>query len=245
MDSTVLLFDVDGTLTKPRQKIDEKMVQTLKNAKCKFKIGIVGGSDLDKIKEQIGEENVGMFDFVFAENGLVSFRDGKLIEVKSIVEHLGEQNYQKIINACLLNLSKYEIPKKRSNFIELRNGMINLSLVGRKCTQQERKEFLEYDTVNHVRERLIEDLKRDIDPSLDLVYSIGGEISIDITIKGWTKDYCLRYLTEFTDIKFFGDKTSPGGNDYEISVDPRVQQSFTVKSPEDTIRHLNILQRIY
>ena len=39
----------------------------------------------------------------------------------------------------------------------------------------------------------------------------------------------------FEKIYFFGDKTFKGGNDYEIANDPRTV-SFTVKSPEDTIK---------
>lgn len=43
-----------------------------------FDIGLVGGSDLVKIEEQMGGTDVvNRFKFVFAENGLVAFRDGK------------------------------------------------------------------------------------------------------------------------------------------------------------------------
>ena len=33
---------------------------------------------------------------------------------------------------------------------------------------------------------------------------------------GWDKTFCLRYLDEYDEIHFFGDKTYKGGNDYEI-----------------------------
>jgi phosphomannomutase len=55
---SLILFDVDGTLTIPRQKISQNMVDTL----CKLNkiedldIGFVGGSDLCKQIEQLGEE---------------------------------------------------------------------------------------------------------------------------------------------------------------------------------------------
>ena len=35
---------------------------------------IVGGSDLTKIKEQLGEDCVTKFDYVFSENGLAAFK---------------------------------------------------------------------------------------------------------------------------------------------------------------------------
>jgi phosphomannomutase len=55
--------------------------------------------------------------------------------------------------------------------------------------------------------------------------------------EGWDKRFCLTQVTSdgFEKIYFFGDKTFPGGNDYEIFEDPRTV-AFTVKSPEDTIK---------
>jgi phosphomannomutase len=45
------------------------------------------------------------------------------------------------------------------------------------------------------------------------------------------------------EIHFFGDKTSPGGNDYEIFDDPRTI-GHTVASPEDTVQQLRTLFNI-
>lgn len=71
---------------------------------------------------------------------------------------------------------------------------------------------------------------------LNLKYSIGGQISFDVFPEGWDKTYCLNHIgeDEFEEIHFFGDKTFPGGNDYEIFVHPRVI-GHTTTSPSDTI----------
>jgi phosphomannomutase len=72
---------------------------------------------------------------------------------------------------------------------------------------------------------------------LDLVYSIGGQISFDVFPRGWDKTYCLNYISDsdYDEIHFFGDKTFPGGNDYEIYSHERVRGHSTT-SPEDTMR---------
>jgi phosphomannomutase len=59
----------------------------------------------------------------------------------------------------------------------------------------------------------------------------------DVFPKGWTKQFALQYVEAegFTDIHFFGDKTFPGGNDYEIYTDPRVK-GHTTDGPEATMR---------
>jgi hypothetical protein len=53
----ILLFDVDGTLTAPRLVVEPEMDAFIKALALKTRIGIVGGSDLVKQKEQLGENS--------------------------------------------------------------------------------------------------------------------------------------------------------------------------------------------
>ena len=55
----LILFDVDGTLTPPRKVIESPMFTCLQNLKKvpNITVGFVGGSDLNKQKEQLGEGN--------------------------------------------------------------------------------------------------------------------------------------------------------------------------------------------
>merc|ERR1711934_837811 len=97
--------------------------------------------------------------------------------------------------------------------------MLNVSPVGRNCSQEERDEFEKYDNVNNVRKTLIAQLQEEFkdDEKLGkLRYSIGGQISFDVFPEGWDKTYCLKFVEEFEVVHFFGDKTFEGGNDYEI-----------------------------
>jgi phosphomannomutase len=60
---------------------------------------------------------------------------------------------------------------------------------------------------------------------------------MDIFPEGWDKTYCLKYLSEFKTIHFFGDKTFLGGNDYEIYSHPSVI-GHSVKDYTETISGL-------
>jgi len=241
MNQTLILFDVDGTLTLPRLPISEDMIEVLKQIreKNKIDIGFVGGSDLNKQIEQLGEENMKLFKWKFSENGLVSYCDDELIQKTSLVGYMGEEKYQKLINVCLKVLSNTVVPVKRGHFIELRNGMINISPIGRSCNQKERDEFDAWDKIYKIREKVIDEIKSKLQ-DLNLQFSIGGQISIDIFPQGWDKTYCLSFVTEYKDIYFFGDKTSIGGNDYEIYSHPRVK-GISVKTYKDTIDILSDL----
>lgn len=214
------------------------MIAELKSLRSKIKIGIVGGSDMSKQIEQLGESVLSDFDYVFTENGLVAYKDGVLIGKQSISKHLGEDKLKEFINFCLRYMSEIDdIPVKRGTFIEFRAGMLNVSPVGRNCSQEERDAFEKHDLQTGVRTRFVEALRERFS-DLDLVYSIGGQISFDVFPRGWDKTYCLRFVKEdFDEIHFFGDKTFEGGNDYEIFTSPDTV-GHSVKGPEDTIRQI-------
>jgi len=210
------LFDVDGTLTEPRKVVSPETLTYLAALREKISIGVVGGSDLVKQKEQLGD-SPNMFDYCFSENGLLAYKDGEKIGETSLVKHLGEDNLKRIINWALRYIADLDIPVKRGTFVEFRQGMLNMSPIGRNCSREERNEFERYDKEHNIRPAMVEKLKAEF-ADLNLTFSIGGQISFDVFPAGWDKTYCLNYLPkeEFDEIHFFGDKTFPGGNDYEI-----------------------------
>lgn len=228
----IALFDVDGTLTAPRKAATMEMLKFMQELKKVVTVGVVGGSDLAKISEQLGNSVTSDYDYVFSENGLVAHKDGKLIGTQSLKSFLGEEKLKEFINFTLHYIADLDIPIKRGTFIEFRSGMLNVSPIGRNCSQEERDEFEKYDKVRKIREKMVSILREKF-AHHDLTFSIGGQISFDVFPRGWDKTYCLRYLDEFNEIHFFGDKTYKGGNDYEIFESERTV-GHTVTSPDDT-----------
>lgn len=74
-----------------------------------------------------------LFDFSFAENGLTAYRLGQKLESASFIGYLGEDRYKKLVDFILKYVSDLDIPVKRGTFVEFRNGMINVSPIGRNC----------------------------------------------------------------------------------------------------------------
>jgi phosphomannomutase len=241
---TLILFDVDGTLTVPRKKIEKPMEECLRQLSLKkdVEIGFVGGSDLEKQIEQLTEKNFKYFTWMFSQNGLKSFYKQELFYEKSLVEFLGEDKCNFIINNILFCLSQLNIPKKRGNFIELRSGLINVSPIGRSCSQAEREEFNELDKKHDYREDLIKNIKKELgDIADEFNFSIGGQISFDMFPKGWDKTFALQFVeNKYEKIYFFGDMVHQGGNDYEIFHDERVI-GFKVNDYMETIYIVNDL----
>uniref|UniRef100_A0A2M4AGH6 Phosphomannomutase n=1 Tax=Anopheles triannulatus TaxID=58253 RepID=A0A2M4AGH6_9DIPT len=247
-DELLILFDVDGTLTQPRAAIEQEMKEFLyRDVLPRATLGVVGGSDLEKMCEQLnGQEFLTKFDYVFPENGLVQYEAGQEVGKVSITQQLGEESLKRFINFCLHYIADLELPIKRGTFIEFRNGMLNVSPIGRNCSTEERKQFFAYDAIHSVRQQMIDRLRAEFS-ELDLTYSIGGQISFDVFPRGWDKTYCLRHVAkrkpEFREIHFFGDKTDPGGNDHEIYTHPQVI-GHRVTSPSDTRAQLVDLLRL-
>lgn len=237
-ESTLVLFDVDGTLTESRLKIKPDMEEFLDKLSEKVTVGLVGGSDHHKILEQMGGDYaLQKYTYIFSENGVIAHKDGKIFHEMSIAKHMGEDKLQDFINFALKYLSEIRLPVKRGVFIEFRKGMVNVCPVGRSCSQAERLQFAEIDAKEKIREKMVEAFEKQFAGS-GLQFSIGGQISVDIFPAGWDKTYCLQFVEkEFKDIYFFGDKTWKGGNDHEIFMDPRTKGT-TVKGPADTRQKL-------
>lgn len=227
------LFDVDGTLTLPRKTATPDMLKFLQDLRQVVAVGVVGGSDLSKITEQLGKTAILDYDYVFSENGLVAYKDGQIIGCTSLKDFLGDEKLKEFINFTLHYIADLDIPIKRGTFIEFRSGMLNVSPIGRNCSQKERDEFEQYDKVHQVRKKMVDVLQKEFS-HFNLTLSIGGQISFDVFPQGWDKTYCLRYIErDFTKIHFFGDKTYKGGNDFEIFSSSKTI-GHTVTSPEDT-----------
>ena len=105
------------------------------------------------------------------------------------------------------------------NHIEDRGAMVNFSVVGRNCTQEQREEYFEWDKRMGERNITCMEIKGTW-PKLDAV--VGGQISIDIYPKGNDKSQVIDIikqdrLVKSDEIIFIGDGIENGGNDYPLA----------------------------
>lgn len=207
------VFDVDGTLTPSRLKIDSKFREFFLEWMKDKNVIFVTGSDKDKTIEQIGLD--------IWQNATACMQScGNHIFIKGEEVSRNPWEADESLIALLeqfLVISKYR--KRTSNHIEHRTGLCNFSVIGRDCSQREREDYAEWDDFN--KERL--DMAAIINENFpELEASVGGQISIDIHPKGANKSqakkWILNHLGEDTIIKFYGDKTEEGGNDYDLAM---------------------------
>jgi phosphomannomutase len=122
----LLLFDVDNTLTPPREVINAEFERFLyEKVKPLAKISIVTGANIEKMYEQLnGTKILDEFDYIFPENGIVHIERGVEVQKSSFSEKLGEEVLTRFINFTLRYIADLNLPFKRGTFIEYRNGKI-------------------------------------------------------------------------------------------------------------------------
>ena len=142
-------------------EVTPEMMQFMKSLSEKITVGIVGGSDLPKQEEQLGEGIAKVFPYNFSQNGLVAYKNGELLEIQTISKHLGEDNIRRIVNWTLKYLADIDIPIKRGTFIEFRSGMLNISPIGRNCSREERNDYEKIDLEQGIRKNMVAAMKKE------------------------------------------------------------------------------------
>lgn len=246
----ILLFDVDGTLVESSENIKPDMASILNSLKKKgYSLGVVGGGKLDKIIQQFGKEFY--FSHYFSECGscyhINKLAHGLLpIEIykKDIRNHKYYNEINKLVKCALHYLSNvsYTIT---GHFVDLRNGLIYISLIGMSANSEERNYFIDYDKKYNIRKELLKLLHNkavELNIFDEVSITEGGSVGIAIYPKEFDKIQVLDTITkdDYYEIHYFGDKYEKDGNDYNIINDERVI-GHCVNSPHDTMKILKKL----
>ena len=203
------IFDVDGTLTPSRSKMDPAFKSWFIDWQKKHDTYFVTGSDYPKTLEQVGQEIVDNCKILFNCCGN-EVRVGKLITHASTWKPPHD-----LIDALDNELTTSEFPLRTGNHIEIRTGLLNFSVLGRNATKDQRKEYVAWDDETNERINIALRLERQFE---DIDFMLGGETGIDIYPTGKDKRQVLSFINNDWPCVFFGDKTLPGGNDYPLAI---------------------------
>jgi phosphomannomutase len=230
--SKLLLFDIDGTIAESGQELDNDMKNLLEILiKNGFIIGIVGGGKLDKVLQQLG--NTYFYHYftecgcVYHENQASNINELKLVPIylKNIRDHKLYPQINELIKKTLSFLSCVDYTLT-GYFVDLRNGIIYLSLIGLNANNEERNHFMKLDKINNYRKRLL-NILHDLAKELDIFDKVciyeGGSVGIAIYPVEYDKSQVLSVLQDkYQEIHYFGDKYLENGNDRNLINNPKV-----------------------
>ena len=250
MNKTIVMFDMDGTLTAPRDFFNEGLLgQHLYNlTNTGVHIGIITGSDEDYLRQQMGsfiQSSSSRYKIhLLPCNGTKYLKppefanqDYKLIHEVSMEQELGTKKYRELI--CELVYSQVDMcltgAPLTGHFINCRGSTINWCPIGRNANKQQREEFIKLDNETKIRSRVLSELRamlklKEINNKVTI--KLGGDTSFDIYPTGWDKTYGLKHFNGW-DVWFVGDRCYPNGNDYEI-YEACIGQSYITDGPEHT-----------
>ena len=255
-NTNMCLFDMDGTLTPARMSMPPKVLKSLKNLSKCADIGIVSGSPLSYIKEQVPE----LLEYFYGDcdgsllvmpcNGTqlykINKKNNKLDKTFSadMKKELGYSTYLELISLCNdIHRSYIESGDKipvAGNFASYRGSLLNFCPPGRDASELERDLFVEWDLKNSGRTSMLETMQLSLaNLGIDNVTcSLGGNTSIDIYPSGWDKTYCLQHVSNYHLTTFVGDKCEKTGNDYTI-YNHLLPLSYKTESTDETVEIIN------
>ena len=256
----IVLFDMDGTLTLPREKADDTIIRALLDLSLHTDIGVLTGSDMEYVMQQLpqisslADMSSGNID-ILPCNGTKRyvFIKGRGFEQRSTVSmigSLGNRNYNDILFACskwqseIMMLHPY-LPFT-GTFMQYRGSLLNWCPIGRNAGKYERGQWEKIDESSGIRKEYQEKLQSFIkDCNMNVTVALGGSTSFDVYPDGWDKTYGLKYYSG-RDVYFVGDKCQPGGNDWHIyeKLKP-ASMSYETTCPEETIEIMqDIISRV-
>lgn len=236
----LVIFDLDGTLTKSKSPIDEEMASLIVKLLATKMVAVISGGNYPQFQTQFVSRLPGASEF-FANLFLVPTSGTRLYAWENewkeqYAENLSADEKRKIMNALEPILSNhspaYEKPAKLyGEIIEDRGSQITFSALGQQAPAEVK---YAWDPTREKREAIAKIISAKI-PEFDV--RVGGATSIDITRRGVNKAYGIRKLEEYLalkpdDIVFVGDALFYGGNDFpakSTGVD-----CISVKGPEET-----------
>lgn len=223
------IFDVDGTLTPSRGKMDRQFANWFEHFATHNAVYIVTGSDREKTLEQIPEYIYNLCITVYQCSGNDVWQQDTNLRTSDF--KLDDILFQDLINE--LEISKFHT--RTGNHIDERPGLANFSVLGRNASLEDRFLYRQWDEHKNERQNICERLRKKW-PNYN--FQIAGETGIDITAKGSTKAQILTDFDPDDTLYFFGDKCKYGGNDFEIASDVIARLSgnkvFEVNDWEDT-----------
>ena len=227
------IFDIDGTLTPSRGKIDPEFLQEMLYFAGTNEVYLVTGSDREKTLEQVGLDLYNSCKRVYNCSGSDVYEGDKNVYRS---EWELPWDVERFLND---ELDYSSFPLRNGNHIERRPGGVNFSILGRdKNPFKGRNDYVNWDKMHQERDYIARRLRYNFS---NLSVALGGQTGIDIGPIGSDKSQILRDFSEDDELYFYGDRCEEGGNDYSLAkvVEKRGGMSYNVDTFKDTWKLLS------
>jgi HAD superfamily hydrolase (TIGR01484 family) len=208
----LICFDLDGTLTQHRSKLEEKQKSLLDALSKKYKIIMVGAGNAPRIYNQMNEYPIDIIaNYGMQESKII---DGKFVIVR---EDITKPDREYFIEKIKYLREKYGYTEFKGETVEFHaTGMVTFPLLGTKADIADKVVF---DPDRSKRKVLYPEVLEIF--GNDFTVYIGGSSSFDFSKKEYNKyDAIMRYARENgyekDEILYVGDDFGDGGGDSHV-----------------------------
>lgn len=209
----LLCFDLDGTLTQHRSKLEEPNRAVLDELGKKYKLLMVGAGNAPRIYAQMGEYPIDIIgNYGMQESKMI---DGKFTIVREDVYAPDKAYFMKTIEYLR---KKYGYTEYKGDTVEFHaTGMVTFPLLGTKADVADK---IAFDPTREKRRVLYPEV---LELFCDYTVYIGGSSSFDFSGKTYNKyDAIMRYAKENgyekDEILYVGDDFGDGGGDSHVRI---------------------------
>ena len=226
----LIIFDLDGTLTKSKAPMDAKIAGLLNKLLERKMVAVIGGGRYKQFQDQFIQKlktpkSLLKHLFLFPTTSMAFYRftNGKWHLVYA--HYLSAAQKKKLMKVFHIAFKKhgYKPPvKPYGEIIEDRGSQITFSAIGQDPPKS-KKGYAEYlagkerwNREQDIRPQMMKTMRKYL---RGFEIKRGGLTSIDVTKKGIDKAYGVRQIKkalriQIKDMLFVGDAIYPGGNDY-------------------------------
>lgn len=209
----LICFDLDGTLTRHRTKLDDKNRSVLEKLNKKYKLLMVGAGTARRIYDQLGQFPIDILgNFGMEEAHIV---DG---EFKMIREDKAYPDHDFFNEQIAILRKKYGHTNYKGDSVEFHPcGMVTVPMLG---TGADIEDKLVFDPDRKKRRAMYDEVKEIFS---DYAVYIGGSSSFDFIDRKYNKyEATMRYATEHgikkEEVLFVGDDFEDGGGDSHVRI---------------------------
>lgn len=209
----VIAFDLDGTLTQHKSKLDGVNTAVLKALGKKYKLLMLGAGNCERIYQQMNRFPIEIIGNYGMQHSVVC--DGEFKIIESICKEVDREFVE---NAVTTLRKEFGWEKISGGNVEFHaSGVITFPLLG---TEAKLEDKLACDPDRSKRRKMY---RRVCEVFHDYNCFIGGSSSFDITQGEYNKYFALkRFCSEngvsLDDVVYFGDDFGEGGNDSHVKL---------------------------
>ncbi len=211
MKKRLICFDLDGTLTQHRSKLEEKNQGLLDELSKKYKLLMVGAGAAERIYAQMNEYPIDILgNYGMQESKIIN---GKFTIIKQVVTNVDKDFFNQKINYLR---EKYGYTEYKGESVEFHaTGMVTFPLLGTKADVADK---IAFDPTRAKRKVLYPEV---LEIFKDYTVYIGGSSSFDFSGKQYNKyDAIMQYAKEngyvAEEILYVGDDFGDGGGDSHV-----------------------------